>query len=430
MPDLSIYVFVYCINMNNKITETISLTFRALRNRNYRLFFSGQCISVTGTWIQQVAINWLVYSLTKSALLMGIIMFAGSIPSLFLSPLAGVVVDRINKYHVLIILQTLFMLEALILAILTLTGFVQVWQIVIMSISIGITNAFDMPLRQAFVVNLIDRSEDLGNAISLNSSSMNIALLIGPAIAGMLIAAFGEGICFLINSLSYIAVISALLVMKMKVLPIPEGNGTNVFQEFHEGFKYVSNSFPLRNIIIYLATASLVGMSYIVLMPIFAKEILHGNAQTLGFLLSTAGIGALFGALYLAGKKSILGLGKWICIASLILGSGLVGLAFVNKFLIALILLFFIGFGMVVVIVSCNTLVQDIVDDDKRGRVMSLYTMAFMGTTPIGSLFGGVIAHKIGVPHTFLLTGVIMIISAFVFSTKLKYFNINPSGLT
>lgn len=421
---------MYCINMTNKMTEKISLTFRALQNRNYRLFFSGQCVSVTGTWIQQVAINWLVYSLTKSALLMGVIMFAGTIPSLFLSPLAGVVVDRINKYHVLIMLQTLFMIEAFILAILTLTGIIQVWHIVILSISIGITNAFDMPLRQAFVVQLIDKSEDLGNAISLNTSSLNLALLIGPAIAGTLIAAFGEGICFLINSLSYIAVIAALFAMRIKLLPIYETNGTNVFQEFHEGLKYVSNSFPMRNIIIYLATASLVGMSYIVLMPIFAKEILLGNAQTLGFLLSTAGVGALFGALYLAGKKTILGLEKWICIASLILGLGLVGLAFVNKFLIALILLFFIGFGMVVVIASCNTLVQDIVDDDKRGRVMSLYTMAFMGTTPIGSLFGGVIAHKIGVPHTFLLAGLIMIIAAFVFSTKLKYFNINHSGLT
>ena len=404
------------------MNETIYLTFRALRNRNYRLFFSGQCISVTGTWIQQVAINWLVYSLTKSALLMGVIMFAGSIPSLFLSPLAGVVVDRINKYHALIILQTLFMLEAFILAILTLTGIIQVWQIVLLSISIGITNAFDMPLRQAFVVHLIDNNEDLGNAISLNSSSMNLALLVGPAVAGTLIAAFGEGICFLINSISYIAVIAALLAMRMKFIPIHEANGKNIFQEFHEGFKCVSNSLPMRNIIIYLAIASLVGMSYIVLLPIFAKEILHGNAQTLGFLLSTAGVGALFGALYLAGKKSILGLEKWICAASLILGFGLVGLAFADKFLIALMLLFFIGFGMVVIIASCNMLVQNIVEDDKRGRVMSLYTMAFMGTTPIGSLFGGIIAHKIGVPHTFLLAGLIMLIGSIVFSTKLKYF--------
>jgi len=408
--------------MNKTIHKKISITFRALRNRNFRLFFAGQCVSVTGTWIQQVAINWLVYSLTHSALLMGIIMFAGSIPSLFLSPLAGVIVDRVNKYHVLIMLQTLFMIEALIIAILTLSGVIQVWHIVILSISIGITNAFDMPLRQAFVVQLIDRNEDLSNAISLNTSSLNLALLVGPAIAGTLIAAFGEGICFLINSLSYIAVIGALFAMKIKRLPIHEASGKNIFQEFKEGFKYVSNSFPMRNIIMYLATASLVGMSYIVLMPIFAKEILHGNAQTLGFLLSSAGVGALFGALYLAGKKTILGLGKWICIASVILGLGLVGLSFVHEILIALMLLFFVGFGMVVIIASCNTLIQDLVDDDKRGRVMSLYTMAFMGTTPIGSLCGGAIAHSIGVPHTFLLAGLIMIIAAMVFKTKLKYF--------
>lgn len=421
MSDSRYDTFVYSINMN--INETISLTFRALRNRNYRLFFSGQCISVTGTWIQQVALNWLVYSLTKSALLMGVIMFAGSIPSLFLSPLAGVMIDRVNKYHVLIMLQTLFMIEALIIAILTLSGVIQVWHIVILSISIGITNAFDMPLRQAFVVHLIDRSEDLANAISLNSSSLNLALLIGPAIAGALIAAFGEGICFLLNSISYIAVIIALLSMHIKTLPAYERNGKNIFQEFKEGFKFVSDSPPIRNIIIYLAISSLIGMSYIVLMPIFAKEILYGNAQTLGFLMSFAGVGALYGALFLAGKKSVLGFGKWICIASLILGLGLVGLAFADKVWIALALLFFIGFGMVVIIASCNALVQDLVDDDKRGRVMSLYTMAFMGTTPIGSLCGGIIAHKIGVPHTFLLTGLIMIIAAYAFSTKLKYLN-------
>ena len=429
MPDLSADIFVYCTNMNNKMTETISLTFRALRNRNYRLFFSGQCVSVTGTWIQQVALNWLVYSLTNSALAMGIIMFAGSIPSLFLSPLAGVMVDRVNKYHVLIMLQFFFMIEALLIAILTLTGVIQIWHIVLLSISIGVTNAFDMPLRQAFVVQLIDKNEDLGNAISLNTSSLNLALLIGPAIAGALIAAFGEGVCFLINALSYLAVIAALFAMNIKALPIHEANGTNIFQEFREGFKYVSNSFTLRNIIMYLATVSLVGMSYIVLMPIFAKGILNGGAQTLGFLLSAVGVGALFGALYLAGKKSVLSLGKWICAASVILGFGLIGLAFVHKVWLALVLLFYIGFGMVVIIASCNTLVQYLVADDKRGRVMSLYTMAFMGTTPIGSLCGGAIANEIGVPHTFLLAGLIMIIGAIVFGTKLKYFKLDDKGM-
>ena len=408
--------------MKKKMNEQLHLTFRALRNRNYRLFFGGQCVSLTGNWIQQVAMNWLVYSLTRSPLLMGIIMFSGTIPFLFISPLAGVLIDRYNKYHVSILLQTLFTIEAFIIAVLTLAGVIKIWQIVILSLSMGITNAFDMPLRQAFVIQLIDKKDDLGNAISLNSSSVNLALLIGPAIAGLLIASFGEGICFLLNSLSYMAAIAALLAMRIKPVPIKIKNNTNFIQEFKEGFKYAFDSILIRNIIIYLATASLIGMSYLVLMPIFAKEILHGDAQTLGFLMSAAGVGALWGALFLAGKKSSLGLERWICAASLILGLALLGLAFVNQFWISLVLLFFIGFSMVIIIASCNTLLQNIIDNDKRGRVMSLYTMAFMGTTSLGSLCGGAIADEIGVSHTFLLTGITMIIAAFIFSTKLKYF--------
>lgn len=406
----------------NKINEKIYLTFRALRNRNYRLFFFGQCISLTGNWIQQVAMSWLVYSLTKSPLLMGIIMFSASIPSLFLSPFIGVFIDRINKYRTSIILQILFLIETFIIAILTLMGIIKVWHIIILSILMGITNAFDMPLRQSFVVQLIDKDEDLGNAISLNSSSLNLALLIGPAIAGILIASFGEGICFLLNSFGYVAAIVALLAMNIHTVIIQNKRGDNFFKEFQEGFKYIFASTQMRNIIIYFAIACLIGMSYIVLMPIFAKEILHGNAETLGFLMSSAGFGALFGALFLAGKKTVLGLETWIFIASLILGLGLVGLAFVNKIWMSLALLFFIGFGIVIIIASCNTLLQDIVDNDKRGRVMSLYTMAFMGTTSLGSLCGGAIADKIGVPNTFLLTGLTMLIAAFIFRTKLKYF--------
>jgi len=404
------------------MNEKIYLTFRALRHKNYRLFFSGQCISLTGTWIQQLAMSWLIYSLTKSALLMGLIMFAGSVPALFLSPVAGVLVDRVNKYHSMIILQILFMVEAFVIAVLTMTGIIQVWHVIILSILMGITAAFDMPLRQAFVVNLVEDSEDVGNAISLNSSSFNLARLVGPALAGILIASFGEGPCFLINSLSYIAVIAALLAMKIKVLPVKKTTNINVFQEFKEGLKYVSDSLPMRNILIFLSITSLVGMSFPVLMPIFAKETLSGNAQTLGFLMSASGVGALVGALSLAGKRSFLGLEKWICVAALVFGLGLFGLAFTAKIWVAMALLFFTGLGMVIIIAACNTMIQDLVDDDKRGRVMSLYAMAFMGTAPIGSLCGGAIADKIGVPHTFLLIGLTMVISAFVFSTKLKYF--------
>lgn len=407
--------------MDKKVTQQINSTFRALRNRNYRLFFLGQCVSLTGNWIQQVAMNWLVYSLTKSPLLMGVIMFSGTIPSLFVSPLAGVLIDRFNKYHVSIILQTLFMIEAFTIAVLTLTGIIHIWQIIVLSILMGLTNAFDMPLRQAFVIQLIDKKEDLGNAISLNSSSINLALLIGPAIAGMLIASVGEGICFLLNSLSYMAAIAALLAMKIKPVPNKGKSDTNLIQEFSEGFRYAFGSILIRTIIIYLATACLIGMSYLVLMPIFAKEILNGNAQTLGFLMSAAGVGALWGALFLAGKKSAVGLELWVYIASLILGAGLLGLAFVNQLWISLILLFFIGFGMVIIIASCNTLLQNMVEQDKRGRVMSIYTMAFMGTTSLGSLCGGAIANKIGVPDTFLLAGATIIVAASIFKTKLKY---------
>lgn len=410
--------------MNKKISEKLHLTFRALKHRNYRLFISGQCISLIGTWIQQIAMSWLIYNLTKSPLIMGVIMFTGSVPALFISPFAGVIVDRVNKHRLMVILQFLFMVEALIMAILTLCGIIQVWHILVLSIFLGATSAFDMPLRQAFVVQLVEGSEDLGNAISLNSSTFNLARLIGPAIAGVLIASFGEGICFLLNSLSYIAVIAALLAMKINAVSFTHQKEINVFQEFREGLKYAWDSIAIRNILMYLAMASLIGMSYPVLMPIFAKEILHGGAHTLGFLMSSSGVGALLGALHLAGKKSVLGLERWICISSLIFGIGLIGLGFVDKVWISLILLFATGFGMVVIIAACNTLLQSIVDDDKRGRVMSLFTMAFMGTVPIGSLCGGAIADKIGVPHTFLLTGFAMIISVFIFITKLKYFKI------
>lgn len=405
----------------NKISEKIKPIFRALRHKNYKLFFIGQCISLIGTWIQQIAMSWLIYRLTQSAFMMGAIVFAGSIPSLFVSPFAGVLIDRINQYKALITIQVLFMVQAFIFAALTITGTIKIWHIVILAIIMGVTNAIDMPLRQAFVVKLVEGSEDLGNAISLNSSSFNLARLIGPAIAGVLIAAVGEGICFLINAVSYIAVIWALFAMNITYIP-KLASEKNVLKEFKEGLKYTINSRPIRIIISFLAITSFIGMSFPVLMPIFAKEILHGGAHTLGFLMSSSGVGALLGALYLAGKKHILGLEKWLCIAAFLFGISLIGLSFATHTLLALILLFLSGVGMVIIIAVCNTLIQHFVDDDKRGRVMSLYTMAFMGTAPLGSLCGGAIAEKIGVPHTFLIIGLIMVIGAFIFITKLKYF--------
>lgn len=405
-----------------KIKQNLYLTFRALWHRNYRLYFIGQLISLTGTWIQQIAINWLVYSLTKSALLMGTITFISYLPMLIISPFAGVLIDRVDKCRAIIVLQTLFLVQAFILAILAITGIIQVWHIVVLSILVGLISTIDMPLRQAFVVNLVDRNEDLGNAISLNSSSFNLARLIGPAIAGILIAKFNEGICFFINSLSYIAVIGMLFALKIS----HKGNKTktkaNVLTELKEGIKYSFGSTPIRTTLIYLTTTCLIGMSCLVLMPIYAKEILKGDARTLGMLMSSSGAGAFFGALILASKKSVSGLEKLVHRAFIITGMGFIGLSLSNQLIISMSILCLTGFNMVTVVAGCNTLIQNFVEDGKRGRVMSLYTMAFMGTVPIGNLLCGAIAEKIGVPHTFLLSGILTIAFALIFKSQLKYF--------
>lgn len=392
--------------------------FRAFRYRNYRLFFSGQCISLIGTWIQQVAMSWLIYKLTQSPFLLGIVGFVSMLPSFLFSPFAGVLIDRFNKHKVIIITQIAFMIDALIVAILTLTGIIQVWHIIILGIVIGITNSFDMPARQAFVVQMVEGHEDLGNAIALNSSLFNMARLVGPAIAGALIATFGEGVCFLINSISYIPVIIALLAMKITYTDL-SNKSVNVIEQLKEGVSYAFNFLPIRNIILYLALVSFMGMPYMVLMPIFAKEILHGNASMLGFLMSASGIGALVGALYLASRKSIKGLFKWIVIASALFGISLMSFAFSRNFIVAVTILPITGFGMIVTTASINTMLQSLVDEDKRGRIMSLYAMAFMGMAPFGSLFGGLVADKIGVTFTIFLSGLFIIIANIIFYSQL-----------
>ncbi len=392
--------------------------FRALRHRNYLLFFSGQLISLIGTWLQQIAISWLVYKLTNSALLMGVITFVGLLPSLILSPFAGVYIDRINKHKMLIIVQILFMLEALLLAVLTIFNVIQLWHVVVVCSLIGVTAAIDMPLRQAFVVQLVDDEADLGNAISLNSSMFNLARMIGPAIAGILISTVGEGYCFLINSLSYIAVISTLFCMSINYTISPKTEKENILGELVEGFYYAHKIEPIRKALWYLAISSFIGMSSQVLMPIFAKEILHGGAQTLGFLMSSAGIGALFGALKLASRKDHEGLNREIFLASITFAIALGCLSFMHNLPSALALMFLVGYGMVTIMAASNTIIQTNVEESKRGRVMSLYTVAFMGTAPLGSLFEGAVAEHIGVPYTFLLNGVIMFVFAMVFNGK------------
>jgi len=404
---------------NNKSQPVgLKIIFRSFQYRNYRLFFSGQSISLIGTWIQRIATPWLVYNLTGSAFLLGVVGFAGQIPTFVIAPFAGVLTDRWNRYHILIATQIAAMIQALILAFLYFTGTIEVWHIILLSIFLGFVNAFDIPARQSFVIEMVEKKEDLGNAIALNSSMVNGARLLGPSIAGMLIAFTGEGICFLLNGLSYLFVIVSLLFMKVAPRKINNKN-TSVLTELKEGFNYAIGFTPIRYIILLLALVSLMGMPYTILMPVFAKEILHGGSHTFGFLMGASGLGALTGALYLASRKSVLGLGKIIPLAAGIFGFGLITFSLSRYFLLSLILMIITGLGMMLEMASSNTLLQTIVDDDKRGRVMSFYTMAFMGTAPFGSLLAGWLANIIGTPNTILVGGIFCILGALIFTRKL-----------
>ncbi|MFI5253064.1 MAG: MFS transporter [Bacteroidota bacterium] len=396
----------------------ITHIFRTLRYRNFRLFFGGQLISLVGTWMQQLAVTWLVYRLTNSAFLLGAVGFISQLPSFLLTTFAGVLADRFNRHRMVIMTQVLAMIQATILAVLTLTGVITIWEIVALMIFLGCINAFDIPTRQSFLLEMVENKEDLGNAIALNSSMFNGARLLGPSIAGLVIAAIGEGLCFLLNALSFIAVIAALLAMKLPIREKPKPRH-GVLKGFKEGLRYVATFTPIKYILMNLALVSFMGMPYVVLMPIFAKDILHGGPNTLGFLMGAIGVGALSGAVFLASRKSAVGLGKWIPIAATIFGTGLGVFSFSHFQWLSLMVLPFVGFGMMVQMAASNTMLQTIVDDDKRGRVMSFYTMAFAGTMPFGSLFAGSLASKIGAPHTLLISGVACIVGAIFFATKL-----------
>jgi MFS family permease len=392
--------------------------FRSLRYRNYRLFFMGQIISLIGTWTQQIALPWLVYRLTDSALLLGVVGFATQIPAFLLGPIAGVMADRWDRYRILLATQTLSMLQALLLAILFFTGHISIPNIILLAVFLGLINAFDMPTRQSFVIALVENKEDLSNAIALNSMMFNSARLIGPTVAGIIIAASNEGVCFAINAVSFLFVIVSLLMMKI-TLAKANPNRKNVLLEFREGLAYVFGFAPLRYIILLLALVSLVGMSYAVLMPVFADKMLHGGPGTFGLLMSFAGIGAITGAAYLASRKTVLGLLKIIPLAITIFGFGLITISFSNTLWFALPLMFVIGLGMMVQMAASNTIIQTIVDDDKRGRIMSFYVMAFIGTAPFGSLLAGTLAGKIGVPYTLLISGSLCILGAALFLRKI-----------
>lgn len=392
---------------------------RALSHRNYKLFFSGQSLSLIGTWMTRIATSWLVYRLTGSALLLGVVGFAGQIPSFLLAPFAGVLVDRWNRHRLLVATQVLAMLQSLALAVLSLTGLIKIWHVIALSIFQGVINAFDMPARQAFVVEMVEKREDLPNAIALNSSMVNAARLLGPSIGGVVIAAVGEGWCFMFDAVSYIAVIASLLAMKIEPRTRKAVRESSMMREILEGWRYSSGFAPIRNVLLLLALVSLVGMPYSILMPVFATEVLHGGPGALGLLMAASGVGALAGAFMLAGRKSVLGLGKYIPLTAAAFGAGLIAFSFSRLFWLSLMLMVVTGLGFMVQMAASNTVLQTIVDEDKRGRVMSFYTMAFMGTAPFGSLLAGSIAERIGAPHTLMFGGFGCILGALWFATTL-----------
>jgi MFS family permease len=392
--------------------------FRALKNRNYRLFFTGQSLSLVGTWMQQIALSWLVYRMTHSAFLLGVVGFAGQVPTFFLSPLAGIIADRYPKRRALVITQILSMLQASLLTFLVLSNQIVIWHIITLSVFLGMVNGFDMSIRQAFTIEMVDNKEDLSNAIALNSSIVNLARLIGPSIAGILIATVGEGICFLINALSYGPVIVCLLAMRITSREMDD-KGFDFLVEFKEGFLYALNSVPIRHILFLLGIVSFLGTPYQVLMPIFARDIFLGGPQTLSLLVAMAGAGALTGAFYLASRKSIVGLGKMIALSSGMFGLGLIVFSFSRVFWFSLSIVFMAGFFMMVQMAASNTILQTISEEDKRGRVMSFYAMAFMGTVPFGSLMAGILASKIGAPLTLCLGGICCLLGSLGFTSKL-----------
>ncbi len=392
---------------------------RTLRYRNYRLFFGGQIVSLVGTWITTTATSWLVYRLTGSAVLLGVVGFAGQFPAFLLGPFAGIVVDRQNRHRLLVITQTLSMLQSFALAALTLSGRITIGLIVALNIVQGIVNAFDMPGRQAFLIQMIENKQDLGNAIALNSSMVNAARLIGPSIAGIVIAAVGEGWCFFIDGVSYLAVIAALLMMRIVMAGRPAAARAPALQQFREGFAYAFGFSPIRSIIVLLAIVSLVGVPYTVLMPIFAGDVFHGGPHTLGLLMTASGCGALCGALWLAARKSVVGLGRIIPIASALFGVGLICFSQSPSLLIGLPFMVISGFGFMTQMAASNTVIQTIVDDEKRGRVMSFYMMAFLGTVPFGSLMSGWLSSRIGAGRTLLLGGICCTAAAAWFARQL-----------
>jgi MFS family permease len=402
-----------------KSSSRYAHAWRALRHRNFRLFFTGQSISLIGTWMTRIATSWLVYRLTGSALLLGVVSFAGQIPTFLLAPFAGVLVDRINRRKLLVWTQVLAGIQSLALAALTLAKVITIHEIIALSVMQGLINAFDMPGRQSFLVQMVEDKQDLGNAIALNSSIVNVARLIGPALAGIVIAGVGEGYCFAIDGFSYIAVVASLLMMSIQSNQTGRATAPMI-EQLKEGWAYVTGFAPIRTILTLFALLSLMGMPFVVLMPIFASKVLHGGPHTLGFLMGASGIGALVSAISLALRKNVRGLTTMIQVSAAIFGAGLILFGLSRNLTLSLLLMMVVGFGMMQCMAASNTIIQTLVPEDKRGRVMSYYTMSFVGMAPFGSLLAGSLAHRFSAPHAIIITGSFCLAGSVWFTTRLK----------
>ena len=390
---------------------------RAFRHRDYQLFFGGQLISLTGTWMQAVAESWLIYRLTGSSALLGATSFVTLVPVFLFATIGGTVADRRHRHHIILTTQTAAMLLTFVLAALTLSGRVQVWHVFVLATCLGVVNAFDIPARQAFVVEMVGR-EDLSNAIALNSTMVNGARVVGPAIAGAVVALVGEGWCFLLNAVSYIAVIAGLLLMRVPPRLRPAAR-TSALRETLEGFQFVGRTAPVRALLLLLGVVSFAGMPYSVLMPIFAESILNSGSKGLGLLMAASGLGSLGGAVALATRNGVRGLGRWLAIATACFGGALIVFSFSRSFLLSAALLVPVGAAMIVEMAASNTLIQAMVPNVLRGRVMAVYSMMFMGMAPFGALFAGWLAERIGAPYTVALGGSICIVAAAIFSFHL-----------
>jgi MFS family permease len=413
LPAIPYIELVMRETIRNSFRKKFQLFSRAFAYRNYRLYFYGQAFSVIGTWMQRIAMSWLVYRMTNSELLLGIVGFASNISDLLIAPFVGVIADRYDRRKIVIVTQSLAAVQALVLAILVLTNSIQVWQLIVLSFILGTIFAVDRPARQAFIKDIVENKEDLGNAIALNAILFNSARLIGPTIAGILVAVAGEGICFLINSVSYISVLIALVLIRIKQSVTPKKK-PSMMKDFIEGARYSFGFKPIRTMLIIMAVVSFTSLPYLLLMPVFARDVLHGDSRTLGFLMGSVGVGAVIGGIIFALRKNVRGIGTHIARA-IIMSIGLILFSQSTNLYLSMLFLAIVGFGQINTLAASNTAFQSMSEDEKRGRVLAFYYTAILGIAPFRDILSGYSAEKISAPTTVLIGAVISIFAAFVF---------------